>query len=67
MDSVAWNRMRRHLFDIAVARPEILIMPDRHRGVVFDRIRAYLGSSTETASGEFAVPMLTGVLRVRRL
>jgi hypothetical protein len=31
------------------------------------RIRAFLASRPETARGEFTLPMLTGVLRVRRL
>jgi hypothetical protein len=31
------------------------------------RIRAFLASRPETADGEFTLPMLTGVLRVRRL
>jgi len=29
------------------------------------RIRAFLASRPETARGEFTLPMLTGVLRVR--
>ena len=29
--------------------------------------RAFLASTPETAHGEFTLPMLTGVLRVRRL
>jgi hypothetical protein len=31
------------------------------------QIRAFLTSRSETARGEFTLPMLTGVLRVRRL
>ncbi|MGF7236891.1 MAG: hypothetical protein ACQSGP_18300, partial [Frankia sp.] len=36
------------------------------RGAV-GRIRAFLASRSETTSGEFVLPMLTGVRRVRQL
>jgi SAM-dependent methyltransferase len=45
----------------------MLVMPDRERAAVLGRIRAYLASRPESAEGEFTVPLLTGVLRVRRL
>lgn len=45
----------------------ILVMPEREREAALGRTRAYLASRPETADGEFALPMLTGVLRVRRL
>jgi SAM-dependent methyltransferase len=48
-------------------RAGMLVMPDQEREVTLDRIRAYLASRPETAEGEFTLPMLTGVLRVRRL
>jgi SAM-dependent methyltransferase len=48
-------------------RAGMIVMPGHEREVALDRIRAFLASRRETASGEFTVPMLTGVLRVRRL
>lgn len=48
-------------------RAGMLVMPDRERTEALDRIRAYLASRPETADGEFTLPMLTCVLRVRRL
>jgi hypothetical protein len=44
----------------------MLVMPEQGRAVALGRIRAFLASRPETADGEFALPMLTGVLRVRR-
>ncbi|MEV5632212.1 class I SAM-dependent methyltransferase [Micromonospora tulbaghiae] len=48
-------------------RAGMLVMPERERTETLDRIRAYLASRPETAGGEFTLPMLTCVLRVRRL
>ncbi|EWM63712.1 MULTISPECIES: class I SAM-dependent methyltransferase [Micromonospora] len=48
-------------------RAGMLVMPERERTETLDRIRAYLASRPETADGEFTLPMLTCVLRVRRL
>jgi hypothetical protein len=45
----------------------MLVMPDQERATALGRIRAFLASRPETAGGEFTLPMLTGVLRVRRL
>jgi hypothetical protein len=45
----------------------MLIMPEQERGAVLDRIRAFLMGRPETSDGEFALPMLTAVLRVQRL
>ena len=47
-------------------RAGMLVMPEPDRAATLGRIRAFLGSRPETAE-EFALPMLTGVLRVRRL
>ena len=47
-------------------RAGMLVMPERERTETLDRIRAYLASRPETADGEFTLPMLTWVLRVRR-
>ncbi|MFE9873728.1 class I SAM-dependent methyltransferase [Micromonospora sp. NPDC005686] len=46
-------------------RAGMLVMPERERTQTLDRIRAYLASRPETADGEFTLPMLTCVLRVR--
>jgi SAM-dependent methyltransferase len=48
-------------------RAGLLVMPEREREATLGRIRAFLASTPETARGEFTLPMLTGVLRVRRL
>ncbi|MGP3969039.1 class I SAM-dependent methyltransferase [Streptomyces sp. 6N223] len=48
-------------------RAGMLVMPGREREATLGRIRAYLASRPETADGEFTLPMLTCVLRVRRL
>lgn len=48
-------------------RAGILVMPEQEREATLGRIRAFLASRPETAGGEFTLPMLTGVLRVRRL
>jgi SAM-dependent methyltransferase len=48
-------------------RAGMLVMPEPERETTLGRIRAFLASRPETARGEFTLPMLTGVLRVRRL
>ena len=48
-------------------RAGLLVMPEQEREARLGRIRAFLASRPETASGEFILPMLTGVLRVRQL
>lgn len=48
-------------------RAGMLVMPDREREATLGRIRAFLASRPETADGEFTLPMLTGVLRIRQL
>lgn len=48
------------------ARAGLLVMPEQERELVLGRIRAFLAGRPETAEGEFTLPMLTGVLRVRR-
>jgi SAM-dependent methyltransferase len=48
-------------------RAGLLVMPERERDATLGRIRAFLASRPETASGEFTLPMLTGVLRLRQL
>ncbi len=48
-------------------RAGLLVVPEQEREVTLGRIRAFLASRAETASGAFTLPMLTGVLRTRRL
>ena len=48
-------------------RAGVLVMPEPEREATLGRIRAFLASRPETTSGEFTLPMLTGVLRVRQL
>jgi SAM-dependent methyltransferase len=48
-------------------RAGMLVMPDQEQEATLGRIRAFLASTPETAHGEFTLPMLTSVLRVRRL
>jgi SAM-dependent methyltransferase len=45
----------------------VLVMPEPERAALLDRVRAFLASRPETARGEFTLPLLTGVLRLRRL
>jgi SAM-dependent methyltransferase len=45
---------------------DVLVMPEDARTDLLGRIRAFLMSRPETASGEFTLPMLTCVLRTRR-
>jgi SAM-dependent methyltransferase len=45
----------------------MLVMPEQEQEATLGRIRTFLASRPETARGEFTLPMLTGVLRVRRL
>jgi hypothetical protein len=45
----------------------MLVMPEQEREAALGQIRAFLASRPETLDGEFTLPMLTGVLRVRRL
>jgi len=42
-------------------------MPEQERQATLSRNRAFLASRPETARGEFTLPMLTDVLRLRRL
>lgn len=45
----------------------ILLMSEAERGARLNRIRDYLAGRPETGAGEFTLPMVTGVLRTRRL
>ncbi len=48
-------------------RAGMLVMPEREREARLRQIKDFLTSRPETAEGEFHLPMLTCVLRVRRL
>ncbi|WP_053715050.1 class I SAM-dependent methyltransferase [Saccharothrix sp. NRRL B-16348] len=48
-------------------RAGMLVMPAPDRETRLGAIRAFLASRPETGRGEFTLPMLTGVLRARRL
>jgi SAM-dependent methyltransferase len=60
-----------HTADSLVARiathAGLLVLPEQEREATLGQIRHFLASRPETARGEFTLPMLTGVLRVRRL
>ena len=63
----AQRRTADSLVATIATRAGLLVMPEQEREPTLDRIRAFLASRPETARGEFTLPMLTGVLRVRRL
>jgi SAM-dependent methyltransferase len=44
----------------------LLVMPEAEREQLLGQIRAYLAARPETSSGEFTLPMVTGVLRAIR-
>ncbi|MEU4250728.1 class I SAM-dependent methyltransferase [Amycolatopsis sp. NPDC026612] len=46
-------------------RAGVLVMPEQERAATLSRIHAFLVGRPETADGEFVLPLLTGVLRVR--
>ncbi|MFD5461787.1 class I SAM-dependent methyltransferase [Kitasatospora sp. NPDC127059] len=48
-------------------RAGLLVMPDGERAAALSRIREFLVGRPETADGGFTLPMLTAVLRTRRL
>ncbi|WP_229832309.1 hypothetical protein [Streptomyces narbonensis] len=48
-------------------RAGMLVMPEPEREATLARIRTFLAGRPETSEGEFTLPMLTAVLRVRRL
>ena len=61
------RRIADSLVRTLATRAGLLVMPKPEREATLGRIRAFLASRPETHRGEFALPMLTGVLRVRRL
>ena len=60
-------RTAESLVDTLSTRAGMLVMAPSERDAVLARIRAFLARTAETARGEFTLPMLTGVLRVRVL
>ncbi|TJZ54195.1 class I SAM-dependent methyltransferase [Streptomyces piniterrae] len=48
-------------------RAGMLVMPEQEQQATLSQIRAFLADRPETSDGEFTLPMLTGVLRARRL
>jgi SAM-dependent methyltransferase len=63
----AQRRTADSLVATLATRAGVLTMPDPYRRALLARIRAYLATRPETAEGEFTLPMLTCVLRVRRI
>lgn len=59
----AQRRTADSLVATLATRAGMLVMPEPERQATLDRIRAFLASRPETASGEFTLPMLTGVSR----
>lgn len=62
------HRQRRtldSLVDALATRAGVLVMADPEREATLGRIRAFLANTSEI-TGEFDLPMFTGVLRVRR-
>lgn len=55
------------LVETLATKAGMLVMPEPERAAALGRIREFLESRPESASGEFTLPMLTGVLRVLRL
>lgn len=60
------RRTAESLVATLATRAGILVMPEQERAATLARIRAFLLSRSETAHGEFTLPMATGVLRVGR-
>ncbi|MBP0451826.1 class I SAM-dependent methyltransferase [Kitasatospora sp. RG8] len=61
------RRTAESLVATLATRAGMLVMPEQEREAALGRVLAYLAGQPDTAHGEFTLPMLTGVLRVRRL
>jgi len=61
------RRTAESLVATIATRAGMLVMPEQEREATLGRIAAFLASRPETAGGDFTLPMLTGVLRVRQL
>jgi hypothetical protein len=64
---LAWAGAADSLVATLATKAGMLVMPEQDREAALGRTRAFLASRPETVDGEFILPMLTGVLRVRRL
>lgn len=60
------RRTAESLLATIATHSKLLVMDDEARTALLGRIADYLARAPETASGEFTLPMLTGVLRARR-
>ena len=60
------RRTAESLIATLTTRAGMLVMPAQEREGRLGQIRAFLASRPETSAGEFTLPMLTGVLRLRR-
>ena len=54
------------LVDLVGTHSKILVMEPGERARVLAKVRAYLASQPETAAGQFALPMVTSVIRAVR-
>ncbi|MDI1465149.1 class I SAM-dependent methyltransferase [Catellatospora sp. KI3] len=61
------RRTAQSLAETLATRAGMLVMPEPERAAGLARIRDFLAGRPETADGEFTLPMLTCVLRTRRL
>jgi SAM-dependent methyltransferase len=55
------------LVETFATKAGILVMPEQERDATLGQIRDFLESTPEITGREFTLPLLTGVLRVRRL
>jgi SAM-dependent methyltransferase len=61
------HRTADSLVETLATKAGMLVMPKREQKERLGQISAFLAGTPETSHGEFTLPMLTGVLRVRRL
>lgn len=61
------QRTAESLLATIATHSRLLMMDLAERDQLLSRVRAYLASRPETSGGEFTLPLLTGVLRARRL
>ncbi|MEU6148644.1 class I SAM-dependent methyltransferase [Actinosynnema sp. NPDC047251] len=59
------RRTAESLVATLATRAGVLVLPEQRRRATLGRIRDFLTARPETGSGEFTLPLLTGVLRVR--